>query len=68
MRHPPARMTARRRAHRLAGRASTVRDLLSPPLLPFTRQPVRPVATYYATANCGFMASASRQRNGHPGC
>ncbi|WP_155301175.1 hypothetical protein [Cupriavidus necator] len=37
MRHPPSRMTARRRSYRLAGPPPSVTDLLSPPLLPYPR-------------------------------
>lgn len=68
MRHPPARMTARRRAHRLAGPAPTVSELLSPPLLPSPRQTARPAASFCASANRGSATAASRQRNGHPVC
>lgn len=65
MRHPPARMTARRRAHRLAGPAPSVIDLLSPPLLPSPRQPLRRGASYCA-ASRAVTVSASRRRNGLP--
>lgn len=68
MRHPPARMTARRRAYRLAGPAPSVRELLSPPLLPSPRPTARPVTSFCAAANRSVAAPASRQRNGHPGC
>lgn len=68
MRHPPARMTARRRAHRLAGPAPSVIDLLSPPLLPSPRQPLRPLASYCAAASRTLAVSASRRRNGLPAC
>jgi len=61
-------MTARRRAYRLAGPAPSVRDLLSPPLLPSPRLAARPALSFCAAASCGVAAAASRQRNGHPGC
>ncbi|AVA35331.1 hypothetical protein C3Z06_18095 [Cupriavidus metallidurans] len=66
MRHPPARMTARRRAYRLAGPAPSVQDLLSPPLLPSPRAPRRPAMSYCAAAGCGVAACASRSRSGPP--
>ncbi|WP_373375854.1 hypothetical protein [Cupriavidus nantongensis] len=37
MRHPPSRMTARRRAYRLAGPPPSEMDLVSAPLLPYPR-------------------------------
>lgn len=41
MRHPPSRMTARRRAYRLAGPPPSEMDLVSAPLLPYPRARVQ---------------------------
>ncbi len=64
MRHPPARMTARRRSHRLAGPPPSVMDLLSSPLLPYPRVPERPASpcTLWSRA---LAVAAYRRRTGH---
>ncbi|SOZ62312.1 hypothetical protein CBM2615_B10329 [Cupriavidus taiwanensis] len=41
MRNPPSRMTARRRAYRLAGPPPSATDLVSVPLLPYPRARVQ---------------------------
>ncbi|SOY93509.1 hypothetical protein CBM2599_B50175 [Cupriavidus taiwanensis] len=41
MRNPPSRMTARRRAYRLAGPPPSETDLVSAPLLPYPRARVQ---------------------------
>lgn len=62
MRHPPARMTARRRSYRLAGPPPSVLDLLSPPLLPSPRQPAQPAIGYCAASRRAYQVAASRGR------
>ncbi|QET05595.1 hypothetical protein FOB72_26715 [Cupriavidus pauculus] len=61
MRHPPARMTARRRSYRLAGPPPSVQDLLSPPLLPFPHAPRHP-SPFCAASSRVLAAHASRMR------
>ncbi|WP_354685376.1 hypothetical protein [Cupriavidus necator] len=70
MRHPPSRMTARRRSYRLAGPPPSVTDLLSPPLLPSPRTHPPPVATAVPCAACSiskgpaFARAACRRHAG----
>lgn len=60
MRHPPSRMTARRRSYRLAGPPPSVTDLLSPPLLPYPRARVEPAQLDTAAAPCPGGARRAR--------
>ncbi|CAN7696449.1 hypothetical protein D8I24_7123 [Cupriavidus necator H850] len=56
MRHPPSRMTARRRSYRLAGPPPSVVDLLSSPLLPHPRARTPPAAPAAQGAGCAATA------------
>lgn len=63
MRHPPARMTARRRTYRLATPAPSVLHLLSPPLLPSAHLPDRHAA-YCAAYSRPLAPAACRRKTG----
>ncbi|WP_235205754.1 hypothetical protein [Cupriavidus sp. SK-4] len=56
MRHPPSRMTARRRSYRLAGPPPSVVDLLSSPLLPHPRERTPPATPAAQGAGCAATA------------
>jgi len=63
MRHPPARMTARRRTYRLAAPPPSVLHLLSPPLLHSAGVPDRHAA-YCATYSRLQAPAACRRKSG----
>lgn len=63
MRHPPSRMTARRRAYRLAGPPPSEVDLLSPPLLlPYPRARAPQVARVAQGAPCATTRGPAQAR------
>ncbi|WP_432261501.1 hypothetical protein [Cupriavidus sp. TMH.W2] len=62
MRHPPSRMTARRRAYRLAGPPPSEVDLLSSPLLPYPRARAPQVARAAQGAACAATRGPAQAR------
>lgn len=66
MRHPPSRMTARRRAYRLAGPPPSEVDLVSAPLLPYPR--ARPQATQRAQGTGTACVATRRPAQASPAC
>ncbi|SOY68311.1 hypothetical protein CBM2587_B90747 [Cupriavidus taiwanensis] len=64
MRHPPSRMTARRRAYRLAGPPPSELDLVSAPLLPYPRARAQLAGSVHGTA----CVATRRPAQASPAC